>query len=761
MRISKVLATAMVATALAQQQGTQSFQQQPQPPADDITIRINVNLVQVDAVVTDNKGKHVTDLKAEDFEILQDGKPQVITNFGYITTRPAGPRTVPVATPKAGPGAPPAPPPKAMKPSQIRRTVAMVVDDLGLSFESMARVRQSIKKWVDEQMQPGDLVAVIRTGAGMGALQQFTADRRMLAAAIERCKFNPFGRTSIGSFAAMGTELDAAGRMDESRETWFSVGTLGAINYVVSGLRELPGRKSILLFSENMRMFNSEGSNQQVMERMRNLTDAANRASVVIYSIDPRGLETFALTAADNTSGMSQEQLNNIHMERSRQNFESKEGLSFLAKETGGIFFENNNDIAGGVRTVMEDQEGYYLIGYHPDASTFDQKSGRRLFHNVKVKVRKSGLQVRSRNGFYGVSDQENRPRIGNTRNEQLQHALVSPFGSAGIGLRLTSLFTHVSKEQLKPVAAKAKAALAEYEKLKNSKNARAMREARLNAERLAAAAKTENYVTSWLYIEAKDLAFTDSEGEKTVKKDGQDVKQKFPAKKAQMDILVINFGDNGQEIDRTDATYTITAGLDEYKRIQESGLVYTVRHPIRKAGAYQLRVALRDGTSQKVGSATQFIEVPDVSKGRLQLSSLIVRGDIAHKGPATQENPEGKVDEPDPKASPVLRTFKPGRPLTYAYQVLNAQGSAKQAPQLESVTRVFREGKPIYEGKPLAVTVPGEQKDPKSLIAAGRMQLGGKMPPGDYVLQVIVTDKLATEKKRTASQWMDFMIEP
>jgi hypothetical protein len=585
----------------------------------------------------------------------------------------------------------------------------------------------------------------------------------MLNAAIERCKYNPFGRTSIGTFAAMGTELDAAGRMDEFRETLFSVGTLGAINYVVSGLHELPGRKSILLFSENMRMFNSEGSNQEVMERMRSLTDKANRASVVIYSIDPRGLETLSITASENTSGMSQEQLNNAHMERSRQNFDSKEGLSFLARETGGIFFENNNDIAGGVRTVMEDQEGYYLIGYHPDASTFDQKSGRRLFHNVRVKVKRAGLQVRSRNGFYGESDQEARPRVGRTRNEQLQHALVSPFGSADIGLRLTSLFTHVSKTQLKPLADQAKTALMEYEKVKNAKppNARAMREARFKAERLAGLSKTENYVTSWLYIDAKDLAFSDTEAEKVVKKDGQDVKEKFAAKKASIDVLVITFGDNGQEIDRTDATYTITTGLDEFKKLQVNGLVYTVRHPIRKAGAYQLRVALRDGTSQKVGSATQFIEVPDVSKGRLQLSSLIVRGDIAQTRPGTPDNPEGKVDEPDPKASPVLRTFKPGKPLTYAYQVLNAQSSNGHPPQLESVTRVFRDGKQIYEGKPLPVTAPGEQKDPKSLIAAGRMQLGAKMAAGDYVLQVVVTDKLAGEKKRTASQWMDFVIEP
>src|SRR5947209_17467162 len=110
-----------------------TFAQQP-----DTVIRINVNLVQMDAVVTDSKGKLVSDLTPEDFEILQDGKAQAITNFSYISTRQgAGVAATPQPAPKKG--APPIPPAK-IKPSDIRRTVALVVDDLGLSFESITRV---------------------------------------------------------------------------------------------------------------------------------------------------------------------------------------------------------------------------------------------------------------------------------------------------------------------------------------------------------------------------------------------------------------------------------------------------------------------------------------------------------------------------------------------------------------------------------------------------------------------------------------------
>src|ERR1035438_6973815 len=114
---------------------------QPQP--SDNVIRITVNLVQVDAVVMDSEDKPVTDLRKEDFVVLQDGKSQVITNFSFISTKEGAVRSTPVKPAPVvngekakGAKAPPPPPPIATRPKQIRRTVALVVDDLGLSFES-------------------------------------------------------------------------------------------------------------------------------------------------------------------------------------------------------------------------------------------------------------------------------------------------------------------------------------------------------------------------------------------------------------------------------------------------------------------------------------------------------------------------------------------------------------------------------------------------------------------------------------------------
>jgi VWFA-related protein len=129
--------------------------------APDKTIRIDVNLVQV-AIVTDAKGRQVTDLKSEDFEILQDGEPQKITHFSYISTGSSRPAPSAANDSRSV---------RTTDRDQIRRTIAVVVDDLGLSFESTVRVRDALRKFVKEQMAPGDLVAIIRTSGGMGALE--------------------------------------------------------------------------------------------------------------------------------------------------------------------------------------------------------------------------------------------------------------------------------------------------------------------------------------------------------------------------------------------------------------------------------------------------------------------------------------------------------------------------------------------------------------------------------------------------------------
>ena len=725
--------TAPARAAASQKQTSQSGEkagertQRPGEPVPDQTtqkdkedvVRISVTLVQVDAVVTDATGKYVTDLKPEDFEISEDGRRQHLTNFSYVSTapaRPSAPEASALTTGKATRNPTPVPPVR-LRPDQVRRTLALVVDDLGLSFESTALLRDSLKKFVNEQMQPGDLVAIIRTGAGMGALQQFTTDKRLLNAAIEKVRWNPQGRAGVSAFAPIerdplsgitnGGSIDGpreADSIDRLREDLFAVGTLGAINYVVRGLRELPGRKSVILFSDGFRLYYRDHPevNQRVFQAVRRLTDLANRASVVIYTMDARGLQTLGITAADDLGGKTRDQVQQSLQDRRDQFQDTQDGLHYLADETGGFFIRNTNDLNRGIRRVLDDQQGYYLLGYVPEAASFRAARGVTPFHKISVKVKRAGLHVRSRTGFYGFSDNRT-PTTERTSAQRVFAALTSPFASGDIHLRLTSIFGQDFKAGA--------------------------------------------FMRSMLHIDPGELTFT-------TETDGQH--------KAVVDIVAFTFGDNGQVVDRESREYTIRMPDEAFKRVIKQGLLYNLNVMIKKPGGYQLRIAVRDAGSDRIGSANQYIEVPDIGKKRLALSGLVVQGsDPAKSGQSNAQSvnaAEGAVDETDSQSGPSLRMLRPGMSLDYGFAIYNATAGAANKPQLEAQVILLRDGKPVYTGPAAGVTLES-QTDWRQIIAGGRIQLGPKFAPGDYVLQVIVIDKQASEKSRVATQWIDFQV--
>jgi VWFA-related protein len=655
-------------------------------------VRISITLVQIDAVVTDQQGKQVTNLKPSDFDIYEDGRRQQITNFSYVVAQPDSP--APPKTEARSKAPAPIGPLTRLRPDQVRRTVALVVDDLGLSFESTAGVRAALKKFVDEQMQAGDLVAIIRTGAGMGALQQFTSDKRQLYAAI--------------SGKPLGSDADT---IDEFRAEIYSVGTLGALNFVVRGLREFPGRKSVILFSDGFKLFNREQNSQRVLESLRRLTDLANRASVVVYTIDARGLQPLGPTAADDMGSLDREQIEQRLESRRAEMFDSQEGLQYLAQETGGFFVRNTNDIGRGIKRVLDDQSGYYLIGYVPEQATFKLEQGRRKFHKISVNVKTAGLRVRSRTGFYGIADEEAQP-VRRTPAQQVTAALMSPFASGDVHLRLTSLFGHDPKAGA--------------------------------------------FVRSLLHIDARDLTFTDEPG---------------GWYKSVMNVVAVTFGDNGHLVDQESRTYTLQVRKAMYKQVRDRGFLYTVNLPVKKPGAYQMRVAVRDSASERVGSANQFIDVPDLGKNRLTLSGLVLSGsdparanktatvDANDSAQQTAGDKEGAVEDFEPLASPAVRMLRRGFDLDYAFLIFNAQSDPKtKQPQLDSQVVLLKDGKQVFSGKVSAIPL-GEQPDLKHIPASGRLRLGTDLAAGEYVLQIINTDKLAKEKYRAATQWMDFEI--
>lgn len=672
-----------------------SAQQAPSTPG---VIRINVNLVQVDAVVTDSSGKPVKNLNAEDFELLQDGKPQKITNFEFIRVRDSlrAFDTSVLPMPRNAPAPPPA---TALTQRDVRRTIALVVDDLALSSDSIVRIRESLKKWVDIEMQPGDLVAIVRTNAGVGTLQQFTNDKRMLHSAIDMIRYQP-GRVGISSIAPLSPEnpINTSLYEDEVEHAYLRM-SFASIQYVIRGLRDLPGRKSLVLFSESMRltfldgpgMVGTSGTTDTTREdNLRRVADEANRSSVVIYAIDPRGPTFTGLTVSDGDGGRSSDQLGEVVGQRSEEFIQSQDGLVILPQKTGGLFY-TGNDITGSLRQAVDDGNGYYLMGYQPQGSTFDEKTEGR-FHSISLRVKRPGLKVRSRTGFFGTPD--NRPApVPQTRAAQLAKALVSPFTTGDVNVRLTTLFSYSEAEGA--------------------------------------------YIKALLRFDARDLTFTE---------------QPDGSQSAEIDVAIVTFDSEGKLSANVDKTWRLNYPRTAYEDVLRRGLVYSTPVPMSKSGPFQMRVALRDANSQKLGSASQFVEVPDVKSGRLVLSGIVMTA-------APQQNSATGISTGDPRedidGTPAVRIFKAGSTISYAYEILNVRTEGNDRSQPESQIRLFRDGQHVYSTPQSPLDA---QPNAKRLAVGGRLELV-KIPPGNYVMQIVVSDTKRKDKNGTMAQAMDFQI--
>jgi VWFA-related protein len=697
-----------------------AYAQKPTPtPPDDDVLKISTTLIQVDVTVTDKDGKIVTDLKPGDFEVFENGRKQNITNFSFVSVesknKPS--ETINSSSVSKNKNAIPIPPIK-LKAEAVRRTYALVVDDLGLSFESVRHVQQSLKKFINDQIQEGDLVAIIRTGSGIGALQSFTSDKRQLLAVVEKIRWNPQGRGGISAIEpvlqgnvkdAVNGQVNSSGdvkqvqgleaekqfekQVEDFRNENFSVGTLGSLSYIIRGMRELPGRKSLLLMSDGFALTSggSQGESglvrqNQVFDALRRIADLANRSSVVIYTLDPRGLQVPGmLMAADHTwDGSTGSQIS----ERGDAFLETQQTLRYLAYQTGGVPFINQNNLNKGMQRAVDDQSSYYLLGYQPDEETFNPKKNK--FNKLEVKLVRPGLKIRYRSGFFGVTD-EKIQNVAQTPQQKLINALTSPFGETGINLSLYPVFQND--------------------------------------------AKTGDMIQALVYIDARDLKFIEAGGNR----------------KANFDLVAMTFGDNGIPIDRLSKNYTIEVGEKVYQNMLANGFVYTLPVPVKKSGAYQFRIALRDTNSDNVGSASQFVEVPNIKK-RLSVSNLVLDNFTPEEWQKIRLGGSREASERSVLLDTTVRRFKHGTVLRYDYVIYNP----KQSQSLTKQLRLIRDGKVVYEEQPSPIKTDG-QTDLLRVQTAGAISLGKNLEAGDYILQVIVTD--SANEKKFATQFVEFEI--
>ncbi len=701
------------------------------PPDDRDVVRISTNLIQVDVTVTDKKGEVIRDLRPDEIEIFENGKPQKVSTFSFVPgTRNTGKNDQPAVAEKKQSGQPVYIPSGPVRPEQVRRTIALVVDDLNLSFGSMFWVREALKKFVNEQMQEGDLVAIIRTGAGVGALQQFTADKRQLMAAIDRVKFNSAGSGNMAYFNPLNTSMsqklyttdtlndefninmDTTGRADreqleknynEFRENIFASGTLGALNFIVRGMKDLPGRKSVVLVSDGLPLVMRDVAGRPELSRiytaLKYLIDFANRSSVVFYTIHAPGLVVPMFGSDEDLSGVARvngEQITDI---RARVNKidDDQQGLRYLADETGGLAYFNQNDVSAGIRRVLNDQS-YYLVGYEPDDEIFNAKE--RKFNKLEIRVKRGGTNVRYRSGFFGISEEQiAKPKLSVT--DTLVEALTSPFAKTEVMIRMNAIFAGDEKQG--------------------------------------------PFVRSFINVDSATLTFS------------KDPTGKFYS--TSFDIVAMTFGDNGKVLDERSKNFTLTLDQEQYDRFQERGLITTFSLPIKNPGGYQVRLAIRDVASDKVGSANQYLEIPNIKKDKLTLSGMVLENvspsiwNRIRLLPATESSGEG-----DPQWDTAVRQFRRGSVVRFAYQVYNARIANGNRPDLSHRLTLYTGGKPVFQGGVVPISKVNYES-PSVVSANGAIFLGENLAPGDYVLQIDVMDKSARAGEAPATQFVQFEI--
>ncbi|HSB10824.1 MAG TPA: VWA domain-containing protein [Blastocatellia bacterium] len=694
MHTSHLSSAVLAAVLIASLPGIGLSQDQKKRSQD--TIKLKAELVQIDLLVTDKEGKAVSGLKREDFELLDNNKPQLITHFAYEVSNPVRLKDT---------TAPQPPIPRTITARELKRVVAFVVDTLHLQYENVYRTQKMLGDFVDNQMQPGDLVLILPTGGGSGLLQQFTSDRTLLHRAIARLRSTPVETEGVTTTRSLARDPFAPGRRElpvdsQNRgsgrlsmpeaprlnpvEEITVRATLDTLDNLIKSMRQLPGRKLAVYVSEGFRITDEVGR-----QELSDTIALAARSNVVFYSIDPRGLvapfpydASAGLEMIEERGPMAQ-QIARMFLQNRIDELDSREPLTVLANETGGTFFRNNNDINRGLASLLDDNSAYYLLGFQPEPAKWDGK-----LHKIKVTVRnRPDLAVVARKSYLARSDAP-KPAGDDPGVEEVLEAIESPLVRRDIDLRLTALY--IDNPQREPI------------------------------------------VNMLLHIDASKLHFIESEGS-------------YHTSLEQVGFVL---DANERTVDKFSNTLELNLKPATYQAALKQGFVAT-RAMNLKPGTYQLRLFVREVGAGLIGTANDFIDIPDMKSDRLSASSLFLAGQTIQAGKAT--NSAG--------ATPSQRRFTQNGEFSYSLVIYNAKTDEKaKQTQLEMRTRILSGSKVVFAGQSRPVAA-GEGSAPPFRTVTGGVIKPLALPPGDYTLEVVVWDKLR-KKDSIIRRETDFSVE-
>jgi VWFA-related protein len=404
---------------------------------DDEVIRTRSNLVNIDVIVKDKKGKYIADLKAEDFTIVENGVPQKIEFFDAPLMPSSRTETKTTTTPGADTAKP--------APAAPRNYVALVLDSQTTDISNLKQVREGMLKYVREQITDEDVVALLSVTNGLQMLQPFTQDKAKLIASLEELTINSTSKTFeqkdiADNLNAYRNELTAGAtpsgeitspsggsqaarlmivqrviqqfiRLRTALSLQQSRPILAALAAISEGLRPIPGKKTLVLFSQGF-------VTPAVLDwQVQSTIDIANRANVAIYIIDSAGLRGntqsgsyIPTTPLAGVSGITNQE-QRIRAVGGETVFDNvrQEGLNReadilyrISGDTGGKFLKGNNDLGVGLERINEEIHARYTLAYRSTNQNFDG-----TFRKVKIDVRRPDAQIMSRSGYYAIPAEE------------------------------------------------------------------------------------------------------------------------------------------------------------------------------------------------------------------------------------------------------------------------------------------------------------------------------------------------------------------
>jgi VWFA-related protein len=705
----RILAALAAASLVAAPLGAQSSQPQaPQPqavpvnprqrpvpppankpvPGGKATIRSTVSLVEIDVQVTNRDGKPVKGLKQEQFSVTEDGKSQKISTFEYndierVETAGKGeeaPIMVPLGTVTS---------PEEIK-SVVRdhRMIVMFFDLTSLQAEDLLRSTRAAQKYLQEQMTPADLVAVVAFGNTLKIVANFTNDRELLKQSVDALV--PGHEAALSQLADAASAADgetlvsedtgAAFTADDTEFNIFNTDRkLAAVEALCEVLEGIPGKKSIIQFTSGITQTGEENRSELIAA-----TNSANRSNVSIYSVDSRGLLT-ATPGGDASTGASGGNAmftgaTVISQSQSRQ--DSRDTLATLAGDTGGRTFFDVGDFGKVFQSVQNDTSGYYLVGYYSTNAANDG-AWRRV--HVKIDQLPAGVHIRAREGYYapknfGVFTTEDRER-------QLEEAFQSETPEVELPLAVeTSEFRLNANQVFVPIDAKLAPSALQWAQKRGS----------------------------------RETAFD------------------FAAE--------VRDAKSNRVVGALRDTITVKIDAEHFQDIQQHSLVYQ-GGIILAPGEYKLKFLARENESGRIGTFEQNISLAPPQLDRLQVSSLLLSSQVEAVQNTAQIKTQALAPDAKLKSSPldvggeriipsVTRVFTGEQTMYVFFQAYAPQKA--DANSLRAGLVFFRNGQRLSDTPMVAPT----EYDEKSRTASFRLSLPlSGLSAGRYTVQAIVVD--------------------